>query len=426
MRQAQVADAAGRGYAPAVDRLIADLLGRADVAAARAWIEAHDDRTQASQRAIAAIPAPTFDEGRRGEFIADRFRAIGLRDVHTDEVGNVVACHGPGDGPGTVVCAHLDTVFPSGTPIDVLGKGERVSAPGIGDNARGLAVLLTLAEAIVCCNVELAQPVTFVASVGEEGQGDLLGVKHLFSTWERGKTGAVSPFPLPPSPSSFIALDGPGLDRIVHRALGSIRLRVTFKGPGGHSWAAFGVPNPAHAVGIATARMAEIGLPTTPRTALSVVRIGGGHSLNTIPMAAWLELDLRAESDPVLASIRQTIDAVLEGTLAWINKRRAAGTAPLRMDVTPLGERPSGTTPEEHPLVRAAVAATRAVGGTPSLASASTDANVAISRGIPGIAIGGGGRGGDAHLLTEWYENTHGPEGIVRCLLVLVAVSSHA
>jgi di/tripeptidase len=220
---------------------------------------------------------------------------------------------------------------------------------------------------------------------------------------------------------AFIALDGPGLDRIVHRALGSVRMRVTFRGPGGHSWAAFGVPNPAHAVGIATARMAELPLPATPRTALSVVRIGGGHSLNTIPMAAWLELDLRAESDQVLASFRETIGIVLEGTLVWINKHRAPGTAPLVMDVASLGERPSGTTPESQPLVQAAMAATRALGGTPALAAASTDANVAISRGIPGIAIGAGGRGGDAHLLTEWYENGGGAAGIVRCLLVVVA-----
>jgi tripeptide aminopeptidase len=409
----EVARLVRHGYAQAVDRKIEELLARADVAAARAWIEQHDAQTIALQRAIALIPSPTFDEGRRGAFIAEKFLAIGLTEVHTDEVGNVFACHGTGPGPGIVICSHLDTVFPSGTPIDVTTRGDRILAPGIGDNARGLAALLTLAEAMVACKVEMPDVVTFVASVGEEGQGDLRGVKHLFAEWEKAGT----------YPVAFIALDGPGMDRIVHRALGSVRMRVTFRGPGGHSWAAFGIPNPAHAVGIATARMAEIPLPSAPRAALSVVRIGGGHSLNTIPMAAWLELDLRAESPAILASLHETIGAVLEGVLEWINKRRAPGTAPLVMDVAPLGERPSGTTPEAHVLVQAAVAATRALGGTPALASASTDANVAISQGIPGIAIGAGGKGGDAHLLTEWYENTGGSAGIVRCLLTALAAN---
>ena len=407
---------------------IAAVLARPDIARARAWIEEHDKDTLATQRAIAAIASPTFDEGRRGAYVADRMLAIGLGEVQTDEVGNVFACHGAGAGPGVVVCSHLDTVFPSGTPIDVVMKGDRILAPGIGDNARGLAALLTLAEAMVRCEVQLSVPVTFVASVGEEGQGDLRGVKHLVESWSplrvqegdhRGRPyDATSHQP----PAAFIALDGPGLDRIVHRALGSVRMRITFKGPGGHSWAAFGVPNPAHAVGIATARIAEIPLPGTPRAALSVVRIGGGHSLNTIPMAAWLELDCRAESDQVLRSLHETIGVTLEGVLEWINKRRAPGTAPLQMDVVLLGERPSGITPESHALVQAAVAATKAVGGSPSLASASTDANVPISRGIPGIAIGAGGRGGDAHLLTEWYENEAGAEGIVRCLLTIAAL----
>lgn len=388
-----------------------ELLGRPDVAAARDWIQRHDGDTLAAQRAIAEIPAPTFAEARRAAFIAQRFRDIGLTNVRTDEAGNVLGRLGGGNSGGVMVCSHLDTVFPAGTIVSVTAANGRLSAPGIGDNARGLAALLTLAEACLRCRVQLPHALTLVASVGEEGHGDLRGAKHLFSA-----TAGV------PDPAAFIALDGPGLDRLVHRALGSRRLRATWRGPGGHSWSAFGVPNPAHAVGLATAQLAEIALPTAPRAVLSVVRLGGGTSLNTIPTEAWLELDLRAESESSLASIGERVSEVLQRATDLVNRRRTTGTAALALEITPLGERPCGETPAEHPLVQAAQAATRAMGGNPSLAAASTDANIAISRGIPGIALGAGGRGGDAHLPTEWYENDNGPAGIVRALLVLLAL----
>ncbi len=378
--------------------------------AARSWIEQRDGETLELQRRIAAIPSPTFDEAARGAFIAERMRGIGLADVHVDAIGNVLGRLAGGLG-GPAICSHLDTVFESGTPLDIRQENGRVLGPGIGDNARGLAALLTLAEACVACRVELPGTLWFVASVGEEARGDLRGVKHLFSPSTFGF-----------QPSSFIALDGPGLDRIVHRALGSRRLRAVFRGQGGHSWAAFGVANPVHAVGVATARIAEIQLPSTPRAALSVVRIGGGRSLNTIPVEAWLEFDLRSESDSQLASLYEAATASLHQALDAVNRRRTTGTAALTLSVESLGDRPSGTTDESHPLVQAAIAATRVLGGNPALAAASTDANVPISRGIPGIALGAGGKGGDAHLTSEWYENTNGPLGIVRCLLVALAV----
>ena len=271
-----------------MERRIAALLARPDVAAARAWIEAHDAETIEWQCRLAGIPSPTFAETERGTFVAAQMRAIGLADVRTDDVGNVLGRYGDGDGPGVMIVSHLDTVFPAETGLTVQRNGSRLSAPGIGDNARGLAALLAIAEACVACRAQTSAPIAFVASVGEEALGDLRGVKHL-----------LNPAVLPSCrPAAFIALDGPGLDRIVHRALGTRRLRATYAGPGGHSWAAFGVPNPAHAVGIATAQIAEIPLPVAPRTAVSVVRIGGGQSVNTIPTEAWLELDLRSESDP--------------------------------------------------------------------------------------------------------------------------------
>jgi di/tripeptidase len=218
-------------------------------------------------------------------------------------------------------------------------------------------------------------------------------------------------------------VDGAGADRVVHRALGSRRLRAVFRGPGGHSWAAFGIANPVHAVGQATAAIATMPLPRSPRSAASAVRIGGGNGLNTIPREAWLDLDLRSESEKALEAMYAGVTDALSRALDAANRRRSAGTAALTLELLPLGTRPSGVTDANHPLVQAAAAATRAVERTPDLASASTDANVAIARGVPGIALGAGGRGGDPHLPTEWYENTGGPEGLVRLLLTALAAT---
>ncbi len=391
-----------------MDRTVASLLARADVERARNWLKSHDARVLELQRAIVRIPAPTGDEGRRGAFVAERFQALGLAGTRIDAAGNVHGRQGDGAGPGVVLCSHLDTVFASSVPLEVRETNGRIAAPGIGDNSRGLAALLTVAEACRACDVRLGKPITFIASVGEEGHGDLKGVKHLFED---------PAF----TPDAFIALDGPGMERVVHRALGSRRLRAAFKGPGGHSWAAFGVANPAHAVGLAAARIAEIPLPVSPRASLSVVRIGGGSSLNTIPQEAWLEFDLRSESEAALERLYEAATNALARALDVVNRSRSAGTPPLTLGLTPLGQRPSGATSEKHPLVQAALAATRALGASPQLAAASTDANVPISRGVPGIALGAGGKGGDAHLETEWYENASGPEGVFRALVVAVA-----
>ena len=393
-----------------MDRTVRDIAQRSDVEAAREWLIRHDADVLAWQRAIAEVPAPTGEEGERAALIAERFAALGLADIRTDAVGNVLARAGRGDGPGIVLAAHLDTVFAAATPHTVTTVDGRLAGPGIADNARGLAALLAVAAVLRQSSPPLARPVTFVATVGEEGAGDLRGAKYLFEdpTFR---------------PDAFIAVDGAGADRVVHRALGSRRLRAVYRGPGGHSWASFGVANPAHAVGIATAGIAGLTLPTAPRCSASVVRIGGGSGLNTIPQDAWLELDLRSESesalDGMVAGVSQSLGKALDG----VNRRRNANTRPLTMELVPLGTRPSGETPAAHPLVRAAVAATRLIGHTPELAAASTDANVAIAHGVPGIALGAGGRGGDPHLATEWYENTGGPEGIFRLLLTVVAAT---
>jgi acetylornithine deacetylase/succinyl-diaminopimelate desuccinylase-like protein len=392
-----------------VERQLRQVLTRPDVIQARIWLETREGHTLATQRDLAMIPAPTGAEGRRADAVAERLRGAGLT-VRVDEVGNVRADISPGRHPAVVLAAHLDTVFPADVPHEVAVRGQRLVGPGIGDNARGLAVMLALAHAWTACKLAPGQAVAFVATVGEEGAGDLRGVRHLFA--DEGFR-----------PRAFVVLDGPGVDRVVHRAAGSVRVRARFSGPGGHSWAAFGVPNPAHAAGAAAAAVGKLRLPVEPRATASVVRIGGGTALNTIPSEAWIDLDVRAEDGATLERLEAEIAAACRRALDQENRRRAPGTPALSLDVAELGRRPTGVLDRAHPLVRAALAATRAVGAQPQLASASTDANVPLSLGLPAIALGAGGRGGDAHLPTEWYENTDGLAGILRALLVMLAVA---
>lgn len=381
----------------------------AALAATRDRLLARDARILKTQVAVSQIAAPTGEERRRGEWIARRFRTLGLEGVRTDEAGNVI-----GQRPGArrespvVVCAHLDTVFPRETALRVRVNGTRLVGPGIGDNGRGLAAMLALAEAIDGRELRTRRPVHFVATTGEEGLGDLRGAKHFFANNES---------------AAAVALDGAGDERVIHRALGSRRYRITFRGAGGHSWAAFGVPNAVHAVAAAAARLAALPLPRDPRTTLSVGRIGGGISVNAIPDEGWMEVDLRSTAAAVIARFDHEIQCIVRAAEREENGRRAHGTAPLAVSIECIGERPCGETPADDPLVLAAVGATRLVGREPELATASTDANVPISLGIPAIAIGAGGRGGDAHTPAEWFDNTEGSVGIARALTIVVAAA---
>ena len=378
---------------------------------ARSRLAMNDEAVLRTQIALSEIPSPTGAEHVRGAFVAERFRALHLRDIHTDAVGNVLGVRaGNADVAPVVVCAHLDTVFPDGTPVGVHRDGAQLSGPGIVDNSRGLAVMLALAEAIDGRRLRTRRPIVFAATVGEEGTGDLRGMKHLFAHW-------------PERPAACVALDGAGDDRIVTRALGSRRFRVTFHGTGGHSWGSFGIPNPVHAAGAATSRLASLPLPRTPRTTLSVCRIGGGLSINAIPEEAWIEIDLRSSSPDVLARCGEEIQHAMHAAVREENGRRSCGSAPLTLTTAIIGDRPCGELDAQHPLVRSAIAATQAIGRHAELATASTDANVPISVGVPAIAIGAGGRGGGVHTPTEWYDNTNGPLGVARALTVLVSAA---
>ena len=384
------------------------------LAAAHARLAAHDDAILRAQITVAQIAAPTGEEHERAGWVARRFADCGLSDIHTDGAGNVVGCRdGAEDLPPVVICAHLDTVFPRHTDLSIRREGERLVGPGINDNGRGLAVMLALAGVVDGVRLRSRHPIEFVATTGEEGIGDLRGAKYYFA--HRGRDAHAA-----------IALDGAGDERIIHRALGSRRFRVSYLGPGGHSWAAYGVANAVHAAAAAAARLAALPLPASPRTTLSVGRIGGGLSVNSIPDSAWLEVDLRSTSALQLDEFEQVIHRVARAAADDENGRRTRGTRALSVAVEGIGMRPCGETDAEHELVRAAIEATRLVGRHPDLALASTDANVPISQGIPAIAIGAGGRGGDAHTHSEWFDNLHGTVGVARALTIVMAAAGLA
>jgi acetylornithine deacetylase/succinyl-diaminopimelate desuccinylase-like protein len=386
----------------------------AELHADRERLAAIEGRVIETQVALSEIPAPTDDESRRAKDVARRMRALGL-SVETDgSVGNVVGRRdGTRDDMPVVVCAHLDTVFDADTDVRVRREGARLVGPGIGDNARGLAAMLALAEVVDGVSLRTERPIDFVATVGEEALGDLRGAKHHFAGQGRDAAAAI-------------ILDGPGDERVVHRAVGSRRLRIRFTGPGGHSWSAYGLPNPLNAAAAVATRVTRIAIPANPRTTLTVARISGGLAINAIPGEAILELDLRSVSQELVERIGDEVRAIVRSAQAEENERRARGTPPLAVTVEVLGERPAGETSSDDPLVTVAIEATRLIGREPEAGAASTDANVPIALGIPAIALGGGGRGGDAHTPGEWFENVEGTLGLARALTIVCAAAGIA
>jgi len=382
------------------------------LAAARRRIRALDPATIEGMISIVSIAAPPFGESLRGEYVRDLLAGMGLQ-VTVDEVGNVIAAPPEkSDLPPVMVAAHLDTVFPAETQISVRRNGDRIHAPGIADNSRGLAAALTIARVMRELDLRTRHPVLFIATVGEEGVGDLRGVKHLF------RPGSIYR-----GASAFISLDGTGRRRIVYRAIGSRRLRITMTGPGGHSWADWGIANPVHAMGLAVGGIDQLDVPRQPRSALTVGRVAGGTSVNAVPAEAWCEIDLRSEGASTLSDLEARVRQVAESAVDHVNARRKRGTAPLRLDIRLIGDRPSGETPINSPLVRAARNATRVFGDTPELVASSTDANIPIALGIPAIAIGAGGESGGTHTVEEWYSNEGGVEGLERAMLLVLEVA---
>lgn len=388
------------------------LMSHPAVRAALEHIEETDDRTMADLRELTQIPAPPFMEEERGRAFLAKLIEIGVDSAWVDDVGNVIGLRrGTGGGEVLAIAGHLDTVFPPETDVTIRESGDTLFAPGIADDTRGLATVLAVLRAMNEANVRTEGDVLFIGNVGEEGLGDLRGMKHLFR--EGG-----------PRIDAFISVDGTGASGITHMGLGSHRYRVTFVGPGGHSWGAFGLANPAHAMGRAIRHFqdgADAYTRNAPyRTSYNVGRVGGGTSVNSVPFESWMEIDMRSEGVETLESVDAILQGAVQRALAEENDLRTRGE-PLTVEVDMIGDRPSGEVAEDHPFVQQAAAVTRVLGMDPTFRRSSTDANIPISMGIPAITIGGGGQGVGAHSLDEWYRNEDGPVGIQRVLLIVLA-----
>jgi acetylornithine deacetylase/succinyl-diaminopimelate desuccinylase-like protein len=393
-------------FAQAPDALLRDSTVQVAMEAARR----NEPQTLDLQARICEIPAPPFKEEVRGRELARLFTELGLKDVRTDKAGNVIGVRpGKSAHPNLVFSAHLDTVFPEGTDVKVTREGDVMKAPGIGDDCRGLAVMLAVIRALNDGKVETPGTITFVADVGEEGLGDLRGMKSLFYDSLKGQI------------DKFISVDGIGLG-ITNIGVGSNRYKVTFKGPGGHSFGAFGMANPIQAMGRAIAKIDAIQVPTTPKTTFNVGRVGGGTSINAIPFEAWMEVDMRSSDPAALKDVdtkfNATVkDAVAEENSRWNNRGPVTASAEL------VGVRPAGQTPKDTPIVQTALAVSRAMQIDEVLREGSTDSNVPMNLGIPAITISGGGAGTGAHSLNETFNSKDSWRGTQRALLLAIALA---
>jgi tripeptide aminopeptidase len=398
------------------DATVARVLASQAFKDAAARIDLDHDRVVADIVTLTEIPSPPFKEDARGRAYLALLRQTGLSSVERDAVGNVMGLRkGTAGGPLVAIAAHLDTVFPEGTDVHVKRQGTRLSAPGIGDDTRSLAVLLAIVRALDAAKVRTTSDILFVADVGEEGQGDLRGMKELFlrsAYKDRIK--------------AFIEMDGTGPgNHITNGAVGSRRYRVVFTGPGGHSYADFGLVNPAFALGEAIQKFSAIRVPASPKTTFSVGTVEGGTSVNSIPGRVSMDVDMRSESPLELNKLVATFKTLMQQAADEENAARsmAQGRIAVRLDL--IGDRPSGQTPTTSVLVQTASAAIRAMGFDPSLGFASTDANLPISLGIPAITIDSGGSGGGEHSPSEWIDvaKAASVKGIQTALLILLAAA---
>ena len=380
------------------------------VRAALDFVRANEPTTIADQVRLCEVPAPPFGERARAGVVRDMLDAAGLKNARLDSEGNVVGERRGRDArPHLVLAAHLDTVFPDGTPVKVSRDGAILRGPGIGDNCRGLAVLVAVARALSSSAIETAGSITFAATVGEEGLGNLRGARALLATTVKARV------------DHFVAIDGSG-SSITNIGVGSRRYRFTFRGSGGHSYDDFGRANPAHALGRAIALIADLRVPPTPKTTFSVGRIGGGTSVNAIPTESWMELDLRSSDEASLEQLDRSVQGVVRRAAALENGRWKQ-SPPLTVRSERIGDRPAGRTDQRAEVVQAARAASRRAGMPVALREASTDANVAMQLRIPAIAIGAGGRGTNAHALDETFDTTGSVRGTERALFLTLALS---
>src|SRR6202521_5548702 len=404
--------------APSVQQEVARLAAAPEVRSAFNWFRTQEPQLAHWQMEMARIPAPPFGESARGAWLAERFREVGLDDVRMDDEGNVFGIH-PGFGRRYVaLSAHIDTVFPANTPLNIRQQGSRLYGPGVSDNGAGVTAMLAIAALLRAVRLRHALPLVFIGNVGEEGEGDLRGMRHIFSTPRWKDSIAYS-----------VVLDGAGADTIVAEALGSRRFEVIVRGPGGHSWSDFGAPNPIVVLGRAIHLFSQTRVSSSPKTTFNIGVIRGGTSVNSIPESASMRVDIRSSSpseiDRLDLELRRAIDQSIQEEEARTAQLRDPSRyrSGLTAEMVPIGNRPGG---ELDPNARA-VQITRAVdaylGNSAQIQRASTDANIPISMGREAIAIGAGGNGGGAHTLQEWFDPAGRALGLARILLISLALA---
>ncbi|PYV54211.1 MAG: peptidase M20 [Acidobacteria bacterium] len=402
---------------PAFTQLeIVRLASSATVRSAVNWFRLQEAKLAHWQLELARIPAPPFGESARSQWLATEFNELGLQEVHQDQVGNVFGAH-PGHGSSYIsLSAHLDTVFPAGTPLNVRQQGSRLYGPGVSDNGAGVTAMLAIAAALQSVGISHALPLLFVGNVGEEGEGDLRGMRHIFSSprWKN-------------SIQASLILDGAGTDTIVTEALGSRRFEVIVRGPGGHSWSDFGVPNPIVVLSRIIHEFAQTAVPTSPKTIFNVGVIRGGTSVNSIPESASMRVDVRStsgeEMEKLEASLRRSAERVLAQERLATENRAGARKSGLSLEIVLIGNRPAGELDPNSRILQAIRAVDSFLGNSAHVQRASTDANIPLSIGREAIAIGGGGSGGGAHTLQEWFECNGRELGLKRILLTLLVLA---
>ena len=378
------------------------------------WLDHNLDWTTAQQIRLTEIPAPSFQEEKRAQAVKEILSAEGL-SVFTDKIGNVIGeLRGAQDKEVILLTAHLDTVFPEGTEINVTREGDRLVAPGISDNGTGLAGMLAVARALHVAKIKPQRTILFVANVGEEGEGNLRGMRALIDSY-RNKVRAA------------IVLDGSGIDHVTTKALASRRVEVVISGPGGHSWSDFGMPNPINALVRGSVRFINTKVPLAPRTTFNLGQIEGGTSVNSIPYQATLKVDLRSENEDEITRMEAALrECVAAGVRDEMDNSRERTRGKLEWKLNLIGSRPGGELAADSELLAALRAADEFIGNKSRNERSSTDANIPLSMGIEAIAIGAGGNGGGAHSLEEWYEPAERELGLKRVLLTLLGVSGLA
>jgi tripeptide aminopeptidase len=406
---------------PRVQQELAHLCALPEIRSAFTWLRAQEPQFAQWQLELARIAAPPFGEDARGEWLAAKFSELGLETVHRDNVGNVFGVHA-GHGHGYVaLSAHMDTVFPAGTPLNIRQQGSRLYGPGVSDNGAGLTAMLAIAGALGAVGIRHALPFVFIGNVGEEGEGDLRGMRHIFST--------------PPWKDSIhysLVLDGAGSDTIVAEALGSRRFEVIVRGPGGHSWSDFGAPNPIVVLARAIQAFAQTSVSTTPKSTFNVGVIRGGTSVNSIPESASMRVDIRstsmAEMERLERTLRQALDKAVEEESPAKEARPSTRRRPfgLNCELVAIGNRPAGELYSNARILQVIRAVDAQLANAAQVQRASTDANIPLSLGREAIAIGGGGTGGGAHTLQEWFDCSGRELGLKRILLTLLGLAGIA